>query len=166
MSEELVSIEIEQALLGAVLIDPGVLELLDGKLVPDDFGEAIHQRLYENFLAAHAAGQRVDNKLAQFALGVDGSVAITPECTSSQYVARLATEAIGTRQAPDYARIIRDLADKRRLVEVADRIKARVGARPVTDLAVEAIEDLDAIAASRSAPHLARVVTTHLSAAV
>jgi replicative DNA helicase len=150
--------DIEAALLGAILIDPGVLERVDDKVVAADFGEPVHQHLFERFLAAHAAGQRIDVRLAQHALGEDGCIAITPDCSVSQYVARLAAEAIGTMQARDYASIIRDLADKRRVVQVADRIRAvTAGPRQVIDIAVEAIEDLDAIAASRSAPHLARV---------
>jgi replicative DNA helicase len=155
---ELVPIEIEAALLGAILNDPGALDVVDRLVEPADFGDAVHRRLYETFHEAHAAGQRIDIRLAQFALGADGSVAITTDCNVNQYVARLAAAAIGTRQAPDYARVVRDQGDRRRLVDAADRIKAfAAGARPVTDIAIEAIEDLDAIAASRNAPHMARV---------
>jgi replicative DNA helicase len=155
---ELVPIEIEAALLGAILIDPAVLDVVDRKVVPADFGDAIHQRLFESFVSAHSAGYRIDLRLAQLALGTDGSVLIRPDLTVNQYIARLMTEATGKWCAADYARIIRDRADRRRLMEVADRIKAvAAGAQPVTDIAVEAIEDLDAIAASRSAPHMARV---------
>jgi replicative DNA helicase len=152
------SIGVEQALLGAILLDHGVLDVIDGKVAPNDFSEAIHRRLYENFTTAHAEGRRLDVRLAAMALGPDGAIAITPELNANQYIARLAAEAIGTRQAADYARTIRDLADKRRLVEVANRIVAVApGAQPVTDIAVEAIEDLDAIATSRSGSHIARV---------
>jgi replicative DNA helicase len=70
----------------------------------------------------------------------------------------LAAEATGTLHAKDYASTIREFADKRRLIEIADWIKAvAAGARQVTDIAGEAIEDLDAISALRSAPHLTRV---------
>jgi replicative DNA helicase len=155
---ELVPIEIEAALLGAILNDPGALDVVDRLVVPADFGDAFHRRLYETFHAAHVAGRRIDIRLAQYALGADGSVAITTDCNLNQYVARLAAGAIGTRQAPDYARIVRDQADRRRLVDAADRLKAvAAGAHPVTDIAVEAIEELDAIASSRSSSHVARI---------
>jgi replicative DNA helicase len=75
----LISLEVEQALLGAILIDPDVLERVEGQVVAADFGDAHHHRLYETFLAAHAAGQRIDVRLAQLALGADGSIAITPD---------------------------------------------------------------------------------------
>jgi replicative DNA helicase len=151
---DLVPIEIEAAVLGAILIDPGVLDVVDRQVVPADFGDAVHRRLYETFHAAHAAGQRIDIRLAQFALGADGTVAITSDCSVNQYVARLAAMAVGKHGATDYARIVRDQADRRRLLDAADRIKAvAAGPRPVTDIAIEAIEDLDAIAASRAAPH-------------
>jgi replicative DNA helicase len=153
----LISIECEQALLGAILTDQGALDIIDGKVVATDFGEAIHQRLYQNFVAAHAAGHRIDLRLARLALGEDADFAITSECSASQYIARLAAEATGTQQAADYARIIHDLAAKRRLIEVADRIKATAAAGTVMDIAVEAIELLDEIAVSRSGSHVARV---------
>jgi replicative DNA helicase len=154
----LIPLDLEQALLGAILIDPDVLERVDGQVVAADFGEPVHQRLFERFLAARAAGQRIDLRLARTALGQDAGFQITPDLNVGQYIARLAAEATGTLHAKDYASTIREFAGKRRLLEIADRIKAvALGARQVTEVAIEAIEDLDVIAAARSAPHLARV---------
>jgi replicative DNA helicase len=45
----LISLELEQALLGAILIDPGVLERVDGQVVAADFGDPVHQRLMKDF---------------------------------------------------------------------------------------------------------------------
>jgi replicative DNA helicase len=158
VASSLISIEIEQALLGAILLDPRVLDVVDGQVTPSDFGDPINQRLFENFVTAHAAGHRIDLRLAQLALGNDGAVLIKPELSVNQYVARIAAEAVGTQHAAGYARTVRDLSNKRRLVDIADRIKAdTAGAQPVEDIAVEAIELLDEIAMSRQSRHLARV---------
>jgi replicative DNA helicase len=153
-----IAMDIEQALLGAILCDSGVLDRIEGQLVVDDFSEARHRRLFEIFVDAHQAGHRIDYRLAIATLGPDAATQITSELTVAQYVARLAAEAVDIQSAKSYARSIRDLADKRRLVDIADRIKSSAtGIRSVTDLAVEAMEDLDAIASMQTASHLSAV---------
>jgi hypothetical protein len=116
-----IAMDIEQALLGAILCDSGVLDRIEGQLVVDDFSEARHRRLFEIFVDAHQAGHRIDYRLAIATLGPDAATQITPELTIAQYVARLAAEAVDIRSAKSYARSIRDLADKRRLVDIALR---------------------------------------------
>jgi replicative DNA helicase len=154
----LIAVEIEQGLLGAILCDSSVLDRIDGEVVVDDFGEAMHRRLFGSFVEAHEAGRRIDLRLAIAALGQDASAQLTPEFTAAQYVARLAAESTGTILASDYARTIREMADKRRSVEIVDRFKAAIsGSRSITDLAVEAIEDFDAIVSMRAAPHQSAV---------
>jgi replicative DNA helicase len=149
---------LEAALVGAILNDPSRLGLIDRIVTAADFGDAIHQRLYENFAAAHAQGRLIDVRLAIAALGMNGAVAITPGLTASQYIARLAAEATGTLLVIDYARAIRELADKRRLEDIADRIKAAVrGTRAAKDIATEVIEDADAIAVSQALSHVAPI---------
>jgi replicative DNA helicase len=153
-----IAVEIEQALLGAILHDPNVLDRVDGQLIADDFSEALHRRLFEGFLEAHQAGRHIDLRLAIASLGPDASTQLTTEVTAAQYVARLASEAIGTQGAKSYAHTIREMADKRRLVEAADRIKLAIaGTRAAEEVAIEAIEELDAVASQRFAPHLASV---------
>jgi replicative DNA helicase len=153
----LANIEIEQALLGAVLCDAEVLNLTDGQVVAEDFSEPVNQRVFEIFCGFHQAGQHIDTKLVVAALGKDAGYLITPELNVGQYVARLAAEAIGPWQAKSYARTIRDLADKRRLGAIADRIKIAASSSAVSDLAIEAIEELDTIVSMRAAPHAARI---------
>jgi replicative DNA helicase len=153
-----IAVEIEQALLGAILHDPNVLDRIDGQLVADDFSEQLHRRLFESFASARQAGHHIDLRLAIAALGPDVASQVTPELTAAQYVARLASEAVGTQSAKSYAHSVRDAADRRRLIETADRIKAcATSTRPVSDLAIEAIEDLDVIASMQTASHLSAV---------
>jgi replicative DNA helicase len=64
-----ITVEIEQALLGAILHDPDVLDRIEGQLVADDFGEQLHRRLFEGFAEAHQAGRHIDLRLAIASLG-------------------------------------------------------------------------------------------------
>jgi replicative DNA helicase len=41
-------------------------------------------------------------------------------CSSSQYIARLAAEATTVINAPDYAKVVCDLANRRRLIAAAE----------------------------------------------
>ena len=48
-------VEIEQALLGAILVDNAVLERLSSALKPEHFYDPLHQRIYE---LMHAQSER------------------------------------------------------------------------------------------------------------
>jgi AAA domain/DnaB-like helicase N terminal domain len=122
-SAPLNAVDLEGALLGAILHNGDVFDLIDGELVAGDFSEALHARLFESFVTARHAGRQIDVRLAVAALGENARTQITPELTAGQYVARLAAEATGTLLARDYARAIREMADKRHLDTIAEMIK-------------------------------------------
>jgi replicative DNA helicase len=146
------SIEAEQCLLGAILLNQDVFDVLDRKhrLVPADFYEPAHAFLFEQLQNMHAAGQRIDIGLTVAALGSFASLEIHG-LTTGQYVARLAAEATTVVNAPDYARTIRDLHDRRRCLAVADALASNAIHVSPLDAATAAISELDEIASSRSA---------------
>ena len=53
------NIDVEQALLGAILIDNAVMDRIAGVLEPEDFAEPVHARLFEIITA-----MRRDNAVA------------------------------------------------------------------------------------------------------
>jgi hypothetical protein len=145
-SAPLNAVDLECALLGAILHNGDVFDLIDGELVAEDFGDLLHARLFEGFRSARQAGRRIDVRLAVAALGENARTQITTELTAGQYVARLAAEATGTLLARDYARAIRETADKRRLEHIAEMIKSGAAtSRSVSELATEAIEALNTV---------------------
>jgi len=146
------SIEAEQCLLGAILVNQSVFDVLDRKhrLVPADFFEPIHAHLFDRMQNMHAAGQRIDIGLAVAALGSDASLEIPGGLSFGQYVARLAAGATTIINAPDYARTIRELRDRRRLLAVADALASNAIHADPSDSATAAINELDEIASSRS----------------
>ena len=120
--------------------------------MPADFFEPIHANLFDRMQNMHAAGQRIDIGLAVAALGSDASLEIPGGLTFGQYVARLAAAATTIINAPDYARTIRDLHDRRSLLAIADAlaVNASHDAAPL-DAATAAIDQLDEIVSSRTA---------------
>ena len=145
------SIEAEQCILGAILMNQSVFDVLDRKhrLVPADFFEPLHAYLFERMRDMHSAGQRIDIGLTVAALGSEASVEVLGE-TAGQYVARLAANATTIINAPDYARTIRDLHDRRRLLAVADALAVSASHVAPLDAATAAMNQLDEIASPRS----------------
>lgn len=142
------SIETEQALLGAAILNPAAIQMVDGIITADDFSEQVHQYLWNLMVTAHAAGKLMDIKLMVSALGKDASVRIG-SLTAGQYVARLAAEATTVINARDYAALIRDFADQRKLAAIGAGLRHETKIDPHA-LAAEAIERLDMIVAART----------------
>src|SRR4051812_22635118 len=88
------NVEIEQALLGAVLISGGsALDAVDWIIVPEDFSEGLHARLFEQFAAARNEGRSINVALARASLGSLGEIQVGPGLGVPEYVARLAAAA-------------------------------------------------------------------------
>ena len=49
-------IDVEQALLGAILVDNNALEAISGQLKPDHFYDPLHRRIYETMAAFFERG--------------------------------------------------------------------------------------------------------------
>ena len=147
----LANIEIEQALLGAVLISCGsALDSVNGIVTPADFSEGLHAVLFEQFTAARNAGRTIDVALAQAALGRLSEFKVGPGVGVPGYIVRLATSACSTTSVADYAKTIRECADRRRLVSVAHQLTDGCAAAiSPTELATVAIDELDTIASTQ-----------------
>jgi replicative DNA helicase len=143
------SIEAEQCLLGAVIMNQDALNVVERRypLVPDDFFEPVHQFLFEKISAAHNAGQRIDVGLVVAELRSMADTVLPGNMTVGAYVARLAAAATTVINAPDYARTIRELSDRRKLLDTAAMLTASAqGEASPHDCAAAAIEVLDEIA--------------------
>jgi replicative DNA helicase len=147
------SIEAEQCLLGAI-INQSVFDALDRKhhrLAPTNFFEPLHGHLFERMQSMHAAGQRIDVGLTVAGLGSDAGIEIPGGVTFGQYIARLAACATTIVNAPDYARTILELHDRRNLLAVADAMVTNAGHVTPVDVANAAISQLDEIASRSTA---------------
>jgi replicative DNA helicase len=147
------SVETEQALLGAVLIHPSVIALVEPIVVASDFSEPVHRDLFTKFLETLHEGYSITPRIVSATLGSLGVQSIC-NIPVKAYVARLAAAAAHAGEAPELARAIRDLAQRRALVSIAEQLKCVIeNDAPVLHTAGAAIEALDEIIASRSAAH-------------
>src|SRR6516225_12407499 len=111
------NIELEQALLGAILVNNEAFYRVSDFLEPRHFFEPIHQKLYEIAASLVRVGKTTTPITLKTFLPSDLDVA---GLTASQYLARLAAEATTVINASDYGRAIYDLALRRSLIVIGE----------------------------------------------
>lgn len=115
------NVELEQALLGAVLINNDAFHAACTALTADHFHEELHQRIFD-VIAATVRDGRLANPVT---LGASfGSGEIAPGVTVARYLARLCAEATTVIRAPAYAAELIALAGRRKLIAIADETRA------------------------------------------
>lgn len=146
------AIEAEQALLGASMINQQAATIAADLVFAEDFGEPLHARIWTLIAAAAAEGGSTSPILISGRLGLAKDDRI-PDLgmTPQEYLARLCAEATTVVNAADYARAIRECAERRRNISAGLTLIERSLAGDSPRLtAAEAIGDLDLIAASSS----------------
>src|SRR5216683_5528505 len=113
------NIELEQALLGAILVNNEAFYRVSDFLEPRHFFEPIHQKLYEIAASLVRVGKTATPITLKTFLPSDLDVA---GLTASQYLARLAAEATTVINASDYGRTIYDLAIRRSLILIGEEV--------------------------------------------
>jgi len=113
-------IEVEQALLGSILVDNRALEPVSTILRGDQFYDPLHQRLYETMLQSHERGGMVLTPLTLHAMMKADPGLV--EVGGHAYLVGLAQAAPALPNVRDYARILADLAVRRSLIQVGEDI--------------------------------------------
>lgn len=159
------NLEAEQALLGAILMQPrDALPVARSIVAPKDFHEGIHATVFEAMLALDRQGRVPALPLLAAALRDEPDIA--EGVTVVGYLARLAAGATSILNVPDYARTVRDFAVTRRALDVADGLKAALaghGALRPFEAVREAVGACDDLLSVRDK---ARGVQTTLAGAI
>ncbi|MCB1454618.1 MAG: replicative DNA helicase [Rhizobiaceae bacterium] len=134
------NVEAEQALLGALLVNNDAFYRVSDFLKPSHFHEPIHRKIYE------VAGELV--RMGKVANPVTLKTFLPAEekigdMTVSQYLARLAANAVTVINAADYGRAIYDLATRRALITVGEDMVNIAYDAPVDMPPQEQIEDAE-----------------------
>jgi len=113
------NLEVEQALLGAMLVNNEVAEQVREFLEPAHFFEPVHGRIYDSILNLIDREHTADPiKLKPY---FDSDEALS-EVGGGVYLARLAAAAATIINAVDYARTLRDLAMRRALISLGNEM--------------------------------------------
>jgi replicative DNA helicase len=152
------NIEAEQCLLGAILINNEAFAHAEPHVGADDFFERIHRQIFEACAVLIGAGKLASPVTLKTFLPADLDI---EGMKLGQYLARLAAEATTIINAPHYAKIVRDLANRRRMIDVSEDCIAALKAAPVEitpdAIVADTIERLDEIATGRVPPSLRSV---------
>ena len=113
-------IEVEQALLGAILVDNQAIERVASILKAEDFYDPLHQRLYEVMTSSADRGGMVLTPLTlHAAMKADPGLM---EVGGHAYLAGLVQAAPAMPNVRDYARILHDLGVRRTLIRIGEDI--------------------------------------------
>jgi replicative DNA helicase len=110
------NIDVEQALLGAILVNNDAYYRVSDFLEAGHFFEDLHRRIYEIASTLIKAGKVATPLTLKTFLGDQDLGGVTV----SQYLARLAAEATTVINAEDYGRSIYDLAIRRSLIGIGE----------------------------------------------
>jgi replicative DNA helicase len=148
----LCSIELEQEVLGAALVNNLAFETIERAVSAGDFFDPLHAQLLEAFRSVRDAHGVITPSLVIASMGGDASTVVAPGKTLGQYIARLAAEASLPRNAPAYAKQIREFSNRRKILAMAETMSIGIQSnQPAADIAGGAIELLDEIATAASA---------------
>ena len=151
-SAALHNIELEQEILGAVLLNGNVYDVIETKLVASDFFEPLHSEIFEALGKIRAAHGVLTPALVIAWIGGDANQVIIEGMTRRQYIARLAASASAPRNAVAYAKQIREFSDRRKMLTMAESVSIGInGNHPAAEIAGAAMEALDEIAMAASA---------------
>jgi replicative DNA helicase len=143
---------IEQELLGAVLITNSAFDVIERLVSAEDFYEPLNGQLFEAFARVHDAHGVITPSLVIASMGGNASMIVGDGMTLGQYIARAAAIATIPRNLPAYAKQIREFADRRKIMAMAETMSIGIQSnQPAADIAGAGIELLDEIAAQASA---------------
>jgi len=133
-------VDIEQALLGAILIDNYSLERVSTLLKPEHFYDPLHQRLFEAIERMWAKGHAVTPLTLKAAMDQDAGLA---EVGGQAYLVSLARAAPALPNVKDYGRILADLAMRRELIHIGEDIVNTAYEAPLDFAPAEQIDEAE-----------------------
>lgn len=147
-------VQVEQELLGALLVYNSIFPLVAARVKDEDFFEPLHQEIF-----------RVIGQLTAFKKPATPTTigAFLPKDVEvggkslKAYLALLATVATPAVSAPDFAGIVKDLADYRKIVLVTEDMTMLRGTVDPVEIATAAIDRLAEIVADRGSAGSAAV---------
>lgn len=142
-------VQIEQAILGTLLVYNSGMEIVRPFLRAEHFNEAPHRLIYEIMETLTSMGKpATPMSIKPFIQDHQ----VTAGMTVSQYIARLASEALGLPMLKDHAMIVRDLALRRGLMDVAWSLEEPLP-KDIKAVATEALDAIDSILNEHSTSH-------------
>jgi replicative DNA helicase len=120
--EQPISIEAEKAVLGGVLLDPNLWDLVTVTIEEDDFALTEHRLIFKAIKKLHDYGSKLDTVTLIESLTSDPEVSSINGFDEKQYIKKLATETPGVANFSNYAEIVKQTSSLRKLISTASDI--------------------------------------------
>ena len=114
-----VDLDAEMGVLGSILLRPDVCDDVAMALRPDDFYDDANRKLFEQMLAMHDAGRKIDITLLVDRLKASGDF---EAIGGSPYLAKVGRSVPNAAHAVYYAQIVREKATFRGLIDASTEI--------------------------------------------
>ena len=112
-----VSVEAEQALLGAIIVNPDAFNTVGGMIDAEDFYLKEHKHIYSALIKMFASSKTIDVVTLVNALVEQGD---RDEAGGIQYITMLADSVPAVANVKDYAKIVKEKSLLRRLINVCE----------------------------------------------
>ena len=132
------NVEAEQALIGAILVNPAVYGRVADQLLPEHFSTAVHGRIFAAIGRQIEAGAPADAVLIRHLFDQDAALTALG---GGAYLARLLEAAVSIANAPFYAEAIIDCYRRLMLMAAAEDLRDRAIAYDADDPVEKQIED-------------------------
>lgn len=111
--------DLEEAVLGALMLEKGALNAVIEFLKPEHFYYEIHQEIYAAILTLFKSSEPVDMRTVVNQLRKDGKLELVG---GSYYIAELTSKVSSAANIEYHARVIIEMAIKRNLIQIASQI--------------------------------------------
>jgi len=147
------NIEVEQALLGAILVDNSAIDRVVGIVQPEDFSEHLHAMIYETILAMRR------DELVASPITLRQHVTTWPEISKGmpawKYLGQLAIHATSIANVRSYAETVRDYSARRHLFDAGATLmesaaNPMLSVSQTASVAVQSLDHVLSIARSKS----------------
>ena len=113
------SVEAEQALLGAIICKPQLFDVVGGMMSASDFYLEEHKHIFSALSSMYMQSKTIDTVTLVNALVEQGD---RDEAGGVQYISLIASTVPSTANIKDYAKIVKDKAILRKLINACDDI--------------------------------------------
>lgn len=113
-------IEVEQSLLGALMINDQNIHAVSPILEPHHFFEPVHADIYRAIQDLAIQGKHTNPVMVKNQM--EGSTRQIGQLTMSQYLARLTSETVGSFAIVDQAKAIKEVHGRRHLISIATNL--------------------------------------------
>ena len=138
------SLEAEQSVLGAILIDPQAIDIVAGIISVDDFYLEEHKSIFSAMQKLSLQSRDIDPVVLMEALVQEGVYDIEQ---SKKYIRTIAEIVPSSSNIKDYAKIVKDKSTLRKLITACDEINTEAyeeasPVRTIIDSAEQKIFDI------------------------